>query len=127
MLALPLSQLEQFPGAALTNQGFWILLADASDGLKLLLEADGPRSADTLLLFVGARLAHSAAACLAALGLERQRKGLAPPGVVVIYEAGTLTSVPRPALATCNVIAIFEWPVGPADVNAATSHARAPA
>ena len=59
---------------------------------------------------LGVGLARQCASALTAAAAPRARAGATEVNLILTYERGTLTTVVRPSLGPCSLVAIFEKP-----------------
>jgi len=107
---------------ALRESGYQVVAATNAEQLEVAFRAAWLLEASNPVAVLGVGFAKRCAGALAAAAAQRARAGLEEISVVLIYEEDTLTSVVRPSLGPCNLIAIFEKPF---DFNQLSSLVRA--
>ena len=106
----------------LRESGYAVVAASSADQLELALRAGPLLEAASPVAVLGVWFAKRCAGALAVAAARRARAGLHELSVVLIYEQGTLTTVVRPSLGPCHLVAIFEKPL---DFNQLSSVVRA--
>lgn len=96
---------------ALHENGYEVLAVANAERLEVALRADSLLEASNPVAVLGVGFAKRCAGALAAAAAQRARAGLDEISIVLIYEEATLTSVVRPSLGPCNLVAIFEKPL----------------
>jgi hypothetical protein len=96
--------------AVLGDVGYAVAVVSGADELEavlrtLVIEAPSP----LVVLSVG--LARRCAGALTAAAALRARAGLPEISLILTYDPGTLTTVVRPSLGPCSLVAIFEKPL----------------
>jgi DNA-binding NtrC family response regulator len=107
---------------ALHESGYEVAAVTNAEQLELALRATNLLKASNPVAVLGVGFAKRCAGALAAAAAQRARAGLDEISIVLIYEEATLTSVVRPSLGPCNLVAIFEKPL---DFNQVSSVVRA--
>jgi DNA-binding NtrC family response regulator len=98
-------------GRALRASGYEVVAATNPEQLEAALRSPWLLEAPNPVAVLGVGFAKRCAGALAVAAARRARAGLKEISVVLIYEQETLTSVVRPSLGPCNLVAIFEKPV----------------
>jgi len=108
--------------AALREVGYEVTVAADAEQLDALFRARALLEAPSPLVVLSVGLAKRCAGALAAVAAQRARAGAAEVSLILTYERETLTTVVRPSLGPCSLVAIFEKPF---DLDELRSVARA--
>lgn len=95
---------------ALIAEGYDVLQADSSTLLAAQVHEPALVSAPAMLLVLGGKWASQCAVPISVAATMRQQLNLAPAGVVLLYELGTLGVVESPDLHHCRTLAMLEKP-----------------
>ena len=95
----------------LRESGYEVAAVANAEQLELALRGTSLLEAPNPVAVLGVGFARRCAGALAAAAAKRARAGLDEISVVLIYEEATLTSVVRPSVGPCNLVAIFEKPL----------------
>lgn len=95
---------------ALIAAGYDVLQADSSTLLAAQVHEPALVSAPAMLLVLGGKWASQCAVPISVAATMRQQLNLAPAGVVLLYELGTLGVVESPDLHHCRTLAMLEKP-----------------
>jgi len=96
--------------AALVDAGYQVLQAESSTALATQLHEPDLMSAPAMLLVIGGKWASQCAVPISVVATMRQHSNLAPTGVVLLYELGSLGVLESPDLRHCRTLAMLEKP-----------------
>jgi hypothetical protein len=81
-------------------------------------------TAATLLLVVDVVMAKACASAIEHNASQRRSLRLSPITVVLMYEPGTLTTVTRPSLSSCEILEVAEKPLSLIELRAMAIRSR---
>jgi len=109
---------------SLAGVGFACVWAPTPSELQRELASGRTIAADRLLVVVDVTIGKSSAAAIERCARQRHLRRVSRPGVVLAYQAHTLTKIARPALIGCDTLSILERPLATAELRAAAVELR---
>lgn len=127
LLSDPNNEAKEQQVKVLAGLGYLALWAPTASGLGQELNRSLALTAASLLIVVDVVLAKACAAALELCARQRSRLRLPRPSLVLVYEPGSLTIIPRPSLEGCDTVSIVERPNVITELHAAALDCRSAA